>query len=172
MPFGFFSANILSQIFEKGKFSFPISPFTLVYCDENYYMLGYDAAKKEIRPFRVDRMERVNTEETEREGHNAFAAIKMEDYQKYTFSMFGGKIENVRMRFQNRMMNVVIDRFGSDVFVSIADSSHFDITVPVAVSQQFFGWIFGLGNTVQIIEPDSVREQMRDKLAEAEGRYQ
>ncbi len=43
---------------------------------------------------------------------------------------------------------------------------HFEITVPVAVSQQFYGWIFGLGKAVRIIAPESVKDDMKKALAD------
>ena len=50
--------------------------------------------------------------------------------------------------------------------------NHFIVTVPVAVSPQFFGWVLGLGKNVQIIGPEEVRTQMRDYLADISGFYQ
>ena len=69
-------------------------------------------------------------------------------------------------------MNAVIDRFGADVPVRKVDKSHFEITVPVAISQQFFGWVFGLGKMVRIIAPESVRAEMQKQLLEIGARYE
>ena len=48
------------------------------------------------------------------------------------------------------------------------DDAHFAVNVSVAVSPQFFSWVFGLGGAVQIIEPDDVcisfRQQLQDML--------
>ena len=85
--------------------------------------------------------------------------------------MYGGEIEHVTMQFHNRLMNAVIDRFGADVPVRKVDKSHFQITVPVAVSQQFFGWVFGLGKMVRIIGPENVRAKMQEQLLEIGERY-
>ena len=149
-----------------------ISPFALVYSDENYYFLGYDAEKREIRPFRVDRMENVVTQDADRVGQDAFAEIKIEDYKKYSFSMFGGERETVTMVFQNRMMNAVIDRFGSDIHARKVDNNHFEINVSVAISQQFFGWVFGLGKMVRITAPEGVKAQMKKALEDVGERYE
>ena len=84
----------------------------------------------------------------------------MANYTKYTFSMFGGEVQNVELVFQNRMMGAAMDRFGRDIVPMRVDDNHFRIVVPVAVSQQFFAWVFGLGNSVRIAGPESVKEQM------------
>ena len=159
---------------------------TLLPMDQNHFVktyfgalakklapLGYDPEKKEIRPFRVDRMDGVILcYDKPREGQEAYDAIDKSAYTNYTFSMYGGEIEKVTMVFQNRMMNAVIDRFGKDVLAVPEDKSHFRITVPVAVSQQFFGWVFGLGKSVRIVEPESVKKQMMKALADIAERYE
>ena len=157
---------------KRGK-EYYISPWALIYTDDNYYLLGYDPEKKEIRPFRVDRMDGVILcYDKPREGQEAYDAIDKSAYTNYTFSMYGGEIEKVTMVFQNRMMNAVIDRFGKDVLAVPEDKSHFRITVPAAVSQQFFGWVFGLGKSVRIVEPESVKKQMMKALADITERYE
>ncbi len=155
---------------KKGAF-YIASPFTLIYTDDNYYLLAYESGK--FKHFRVDKMAEVKVLDLiDREGLEEFQKIDMADYSKYTFSMYGGKVERVTMVFQNRMMGTVIDRFGRDMLVMPVDKNHFRITVPVAVSQQFFGWVFGLGKAVRIVEPESVKEQMKKALAEIAERYE
>ncbi len=48
---------------------------------------------------------------------------------------------------------------------------HFKVTVTVAVSPQFFAWVFGLGNYVTITAPDNVMKQMKDMLEKVSKRY-
>ncbi|MBQ6804772.1 MAG: WYL domain-containing protein, partial [Clostridia bacterium] len=48
----------------------------------------------------------------------------------------------------------------------------FRVTVSVAVSNQFYGWVFGLGKSVRIIGPESVKEGMKKALADIAARYE
>jgi len=111
-------------------------------------------------------------QDADRTGQELFERVDMQDYHRYTFNMYGGKVELVTLQFLNRMMGAAIDRFRRDIVVSKADDYHFRITVPVAVSPQFFAWIFGLGNTVSIVEPEHVKEKMKDMLKKASERYE
>ena len=70
------------------------------------------------------------------------------------------------------MMCAAPDRFGRDVVVMKEDDRHFRITVPVAVSNQFYGWVFGLGKTVRIIGPGSAKEGIMKALADITARYE
>lgn len=166
IQFKYFDYDIKKQrhYMKKGEY-YLASPFTLIYTDDNYYLLAYESGK--FKHFRVDKMEEVKALDLiDREGVEEFQKIDMAAYSKYTFSMFGGEITPVTMVFQNRMIGAVMDRFGREVLVMPEDKTHFRITVPVAVSQQFFGWVFGLGKAVRIVGPESVKEKMVKSLEE------
>ena len=80
--------------------------------------------------------------------------------------------ETVTMVFRNRMMGAVMDRFGSDIVAMKEDNTHFRVSVSVAVSQQFFAWVFGLGKAVRIVAPESVKEQMKKALQDIAESYE
>lgn len=157
---------------KKGAF-YQMSPYELVYTDDNYYLVAYDAEKRKRHTFRIDRMANVAIVLQDREGKELFGDDRNEKLrlQKSTFSMFDGKIETVSMKFRINMLNAVIDRFGKDVFITPVDKEHFQISVPVAVSQQFYGWVFGLGNYVSIIGPEHIKKEMAKKLEDVRKRY-
>lgn len=146
-----------------------VSPYALIYTDDNYYLLGYEGKMKH---FRVDKMEKMELLARDREGQEKYDQIDMRAYTNYTFSMYGGKMINVTMVFSNHMMDAVLDRFGRDVVVSRYDDRHFKIIVPVAVSNQFFAWVFGLGKAARIIDPPEVKAQMKKLLDEIARRYE
>ena len=157
----------------KGTF-YQLSPYELVYTDDNYYLVAYDHDRKKRFIYRVDRMANVETVLLDREGKEFFGDNRNEKLrlQKSTFSMFDGKIETVTMRFRVNMLNAVIDRFGRDVFITPLDKDHFQISVPVAISQQFYGWVFGLGNYVTITAPEHIKKEMAKKLEDVRKRYE
>ena len=75
------------------------------------------------------------------------------------------------MRFDNKLVSMVLDRFGHDIMLVKDGDSHFTITEPVAVSPQFFAWIFGLGEKADIVEPVEVRKKMRKMMEKTLQRY-
>lgn len=135
-----------------------------------YYLLAY--AEDDIKTFRADRMAAVHAGEQERQGKELFEAFDLGKYTKSTFGMFAGKEEKVEMVFHNSLIDTVIDKFGKEVWLSPVDDYHFKITVPVAVSPQFFGWVFGLGGKATIVGPKSVVKKMKDMLGSVSERYE
>lgn len=160
------------KVYSKKGQKFVVSPWMMVYSDENYYLVAFDSDKQEMRHFRVDRMEGVIQLETDREGADAYSQIDKENYTTYNFGMYQGERKYVTMRFTNDMVDSVLDRFGNNVDINpLKDKRHFETTVLVSVSDQFFGWVFGLGNKVQIVRPDDVVEKMKAQLGKITERY-
>ena len=50
-----------------------------------------------------------------------------------------------------------MDRFGADVPFTIVDEKHFEVTVPVVMNADFYGWIFSLGGRIVIMAPEKAR---------------
>ena len=161
--FKYFHYNLkLGREYSKKGEPYEVSPWIMLYDNDNYYLFAY--TEGDFRIFRVDRMASVEQGINEREGREEFEKMDMGAFSKSTFGMFNGKEEWVEMVFQNRMIDTVIDKFGKDIRLTKTDDQHFRITVPVAVSPQFFAWVFGLGNYATIIGPESVVKQMKDML--------
>lgn len=144
---------------------YQVSPWALTWDDENYYMIAYEEASDSIRHYRVDKMEHIALTEQPRKGQRLFHdRFNLAAYSRKVFGMFSGEEKTVRLRCENRFIGVLRDRFGADLMVQPYDEAHFAVNVTVAVSPQFFSWVFGLGGGVQIIEPRDVREQFQQQL--------
>ena len=145
------------KVYHNDKKPLVVSPRALVWKDENYYVVGYYEKYGGYVNFRVDKMMRVEVLEQEAEKDPNF---DVNGHCRRLFGMFGGRCEQVRMRFNNSLAGVVVDRFGlKTVFYNRGDS--FEIEVELEVSPVFFGWIFQFGEMAEVVAPDSVREEFR-----------
>lgn len=168
--FKYFHYNLkMERVYSHKGEAYEVSPWALLYDNDNYYLYAF--VDGEFRNYRVDRMASVEQGTNERQGKEAFEKKDMPAFSKSTFGMFNGQEERVEMVFHNRMMDVVIDKFGKEVWLEKVDEWHFKISVPVAVSPQFFAWVFGLGNYVTITGPEHVKQQMKEMLEEVHKRY-
>lgn len=144
--------------------SYFVQPYALIYSDNNYYLLAFDNYKKKYH-FRVDRMTSVHLHTWTFNAHTLNPKVDIENYTKYTFAMYGdGELVPVEMRFHNKLVSVILDRFGYETPLTPDGANHFIITQPIAVRPQFFAWIFGLGDKAEIIAPVEVRQQMAETL--------
>ena len=88
--------------------------------------------------------------------------------QKKVFSMFSGEKVLVDLRCDNSLMKTMVDRFGEDVTTLAYDITSFRVQTEVSASPTFFGWVFGFNGKVQILAPESVKEQYRQMIAQAD----
>lgn len=139
-----------------------ISPWALTWDDENYYLVAYDGKAEKIKHFRVDKMDKIQTTNDNREGKDAFKRFDLAIYAKKNFGMFGGRDERVTVKVDNSKVGIFLDRFGKDdVSVFKASPDSVEMSFNVAISDQFYGWIFGLGEGVEIISPSGVVEEAK-----------
>ena len=156
---------------KEGAF-YEVSPWKLTWDDENYYLMAFDKEANVIKHYRVDKMLDIALTQEERVGKEFFDKIDMAAYTKKTFGMFAGEEKTVRLLCQNSMIGVIVDEFGAEVAIRKEDEKHIVARMDVAVSPQFFGWLAGLGDRVEIIAPKDVREEYHAYLANIISQYQ
>lgn len=141
-----------------------ISPYSLGWDDENYYLVGYDSEAKKIKHFRVDKMADIQTVEEPRDGRESYEALDMGIYSRKTFGMFTGDETAVKLRFSKDLVGVVLDRLGRDVMLIPDGDEHFTVTTDIVISPQFFAWIFGFAGRAEILSPSHVIDAMAQQL--------
>lgn len=162
VAFKYTSWNLKKQLVPKhdGKV-YRISPWALTWDDENYYLIGFDEEENKIKHFRVDKMLSLEELTEGRLGKDEFSGFDLATYSKKVFGMYGGEEQTVKLRVNNNLVGVIIDRFGTDInIIPDKDKEHFTVNVEVASSNQFLGWIIGLGDGVEIISPTELRDKM------------
>lgn len=149
-----------------------VSPWALMWDDENYYLVGFDSRTQQIRHYRVDKMLKLSVTDVDREGAEAFRDFDTAAYSKRIFGMFSGEEKKVTLEVRNELVGVILDRFGKEILISIVDPKHFSVNVDVAVSRQFLGWIIALGDGVRITGPEEVVSLMREETKRLVSQYE
>lgn len=165
------SDSIQSAIAEKKKISFQyfdysidgkqklrhhgeqylVSPFDLIWSNDTYYLVGFHDKKEIVAKFRVDRIKNLIIT-------GIRAVSKPKDYSVaefflQEFSMLHGDKCIVTLLCQNDLINSIIDRFGVDIKTTVVDDNQFTITVPVNLSNIFYGWVFSSAGKMKILFP-------------------
>ena len=144
--------------YRRGGKLYTVSPYALIWEDENYYLLAYDPEAGAMRHYRADRLAHLALAGGPRGGKEVFARLDMAAYTKRTFGMFGGEETGVTLEFAAHLAGVVIDRFGKDVTFFPAGDGRFRAYVHVVPSVQFMGWLAGLGAEARLISPPEVQK--------------
>ena len=156
--------NLEKQLVPKSDRAVTVSPWALVWDDENYYMIAFDGESGIMKHYRVDKMKDIRCLQEPREGRESFKGFDAAGFAKKTFGMYGGRTEKVTLECDNSLVGPILDRFGTDVIIVPAGEQKFKVTHEVVVSGQFFGWLVGLGPGVRIVYPQNVADEFRDRL--------
>lgn len=165
--------DIDHQVERRQGLAYTVSPYKLIINDGNYYLLAFDDYSQDIRTYRVDRMKSIRMTGIPRDGEDQFLKIDLKTYMQRTFSMFHGEKEHLVLRFRMSLLDTVIERFGrTNVTYTKSDEHHFNISVDVEISDQFFGWLCGFGQGVQIVAPQEIKNKYTNYLKSIISRYE
>ena len=164
--------NDLNQQVERRKGEkYIVSPYQLMINDGNYYLLAYSDKKKDIIPFRVDRMREVALTHEPRDGEEAFYKLDLRTYSQRVFSMYQGRKARIKLRFIPPLLDTMIERFGtSNAQYGKPDDRHYTVETEVEVSDQCYGWLLGFGKRVKLMYPAEEQEKFLayvDKIRDA-----
>ncbi len=144
---------------------YKVSPLSLTWKDENYYLIAYDAKEEKIKHFRVDKMSRIAIVPDEsRSGLEELHKLDMAFYTNTVFGMFGGEEEIITLMLPSSMIGILIDRFGKEIDVRKREDGMISVRIKAAVSRQFYGWLTGLGSEVSLLSPEKVKQEYRTYL--------
>ena len=168
VSFRYFDYNVAKEkVFRREGKRYTVSPYGLIWSDENYYLVGWDHGELELRHYRVDKTAELIITGLPREGDESCKSFDLAEYGRKHFHMFSGREAKVRLRCENRFVNVMLDRFGQEAMLIPDGPGHFTLTVEAVVSPQFYGWLFGLGEQVELTAPDWAVEEYRERLHKA-----
>ena len=148
---------------KNGGEPYILSPYTLTWNGDFYYVVGWSEKHGKIAVFRVDRfaeppqlLEEPAVKKPKGYSIGAFA--------EKAFRMFDADHETVTLLCDNSAMNTVIDHFGSKVKATPVDKEHFQFEAEVSVSPTFFSWVFEFGGKIRIVGPENVKAAFEKQL--------
>ena len=146
------------------------TPIEVAYDDGFYYLTAWDDDRLKICQYRIDRMESVQILDE--------PAVRNEEISDYTssprpseyFGRFGGKEVMAKLVVGADHVEIIRDRFGSDVPIHPdpgGKTGH--VLVKVYSSVQFFGWVASLDGCVTIAKPQSLVDEYHAYLRKLLG---
>lgn len=152
--------NTKKQLVERnnGK-EYIVSPISLIWDDEYYYLAAFDTEADKIKHYRVDKIRGIFVGDETRDKIQETKEFNSADYAKQHFGMFSGDEDIVTIRFENGLIGAIIDRFGKGVTIIPRGNGYSSARIKLQVSDRFFGWLVGFHGGVTIDAPKEVQEK-------------
>ncbi len=149
---------------------YTVSPYALVWENENYYLVCFSEKHQNISRFRVDRMTQVDMTELPARDLSDEEQAEVTNLQSL-YGMYGGELMELKIQFDNSLINVVMDRFGEKTICHKNSENTFYINREVQIAPTFWGWLFQFGSKAKILEPASAVEMAKAEIEKLSSNY-
>ena len=155
------------KVLRHGGEPYVVSPYSLIWDGDYYYVVGFSEKRGIVQSFRLDRIFKTPDILPE----DSLPAPESYDINAYSRSIFRmydtDQPVTVELLCSNYIMNAVIDQFGKGVQVRETDEEHFVVTAEVCASPTFFSWVFCWKGDMKILTPAAVAEEYREMARKA-----
>ena len=140
------------------------TPVQVVFSDGYYYLITWSDNHQDFVRFRVDRMRLVQVSREAATRNSSIANYDLEDFAYQAFGMYDGKPVRAKLLVAADAMDIIADRFGTEVPVKALKDGSAEVSVTVRKSAQFFGWVAGMDGAVKLAGPKAVVDEYRTWL--------
>lgn len=159
------------KVYRKDGNRYTANPVIMVWNKDNYYLLAFHNNHDDIVTYRLDKIDDIKIEDTERQPHAEYETFNTEEYRNQVFSMFGGELQGVTLSITREMITDVFDKFGDTVKMRKKDDDTYIADIKVQISRPFFAWIVGSQGKVRILHPCNVAEEFNGFIAKIKETY-
>lgn len=159
----------------EGK-SFIINPYSLIWSNDHYYLIGNNDKYGNLIHLRLDRISEVYPMQTAAKHFSKVSKytdkFDTADYSNHIFNMFTGESGEIALICSNNIIDDILERFGEETPLKIYDDDHFLIRADVELSNGLVSWIMQYGTDIRVKEPRSLMNAVKEKAKEILSEYE
>lgn len=153
-----------------------VSPYALIWMQDRYYLVANMNGREDLTHFRLDRIRGVREEPVKWRHFSEVSPYQEEfdlsDYARKCINMYGGEAEKILLWCAHDLAAEIADRFGTEYVLKDSDAFGFTVEVTAVPGKGFLNWAGQFGADLEILRPEFLRNEMRNRLLAAAGRYE
>ena len=153
------------KVYRRDGHHYVVEPVALVFNEDNYYLIVYSEKHDGTANYRVDRIDGVEIIDDPVSDKARSLRRKVARYTEEAFKMFNGQPETITLRFTDKLIGPVLDKFGEVTKMTRMDDHTIESTVQVRIAPTFWGWLFQFGTDMDIVGPEALKEEYKNKAA-------
>lgn len=154
-----------------------ISPYSLVFYNREYYLIGYNRYAKKMYHFRVDKIRSVTASNypyiEPKEVSDYQDAVDTADYITKTYKMYSSSEEcTVTLRFKPSLLEYLLRYFPDlQIKTKAGKNNVLEAQTKVNLSDGFYNYILGYGGQVEILEPENIAHELKNRAQKIADMY-
>lgn len=138
-----------------------VDPYHLYNFQGVWYFCGYCHLRNEVRDFALDRIGKIKILP---EGFESPKDFSIKDYLSQAFRIFKGEKEKIRIRFDSYQARWIRERIWHES-QKIEELENGEIIFEIEANpEEIKRWILGYGSHAEVLEPISLREEIKKEL--------
>ena len=105
------------RVYRKDKDRYVVEPMTLIFNEDNYYLMCFSTKYDGITNYRGDRMEEVQIESEQVSVKAIILDDVIAEYTNQVFKMHNGPAVDITIEVKDKLIGVIQDKFGEDTKV-------------------------------------------------------
>lgn len=156
------------RVYRKNKEKYITEPMALIYNEDNYYLMSFNAKYDGVSTYRLDRMDSTDMLDEDVSDNAVIYADDTTHFTEQAFKMFGGPVEDVVLQFSKDMIGVIYDKFGEKTAM-IKSGENYIANVKVQVSPVFWGWVCQFPRRLKILSPEVLKKDFEEWIEKLKG---
>ena len=145
-----------------------VSPFAIVYDKQQFYLIGIKEGQTGFYHYRIDRIKNLNKLEEKITIKRTEKEIK--NFAESSVEVFGGDKKEIECICSNFLLDTIFDQFGKNITIIKNDDKTFRLIVD-ANPMGFKMWAMRNIDCVEVLKPESLRDEMKEIIKNAEKKY-
>lgn len=160
----------------RKKERYVVNPYQLVVANGFYYLIGNYDKYDDISHYRIDKISRMRILDDQPIKSTTLVkglehGLNLPKHMAEHIYMYSGESVQAQIEVPSDMMNELVDWFGTDFHIQSKQKSRMVIRVSCN-RQALFYWLLQYGPFVELLSPESLRNEIKAELQKMYTKYQ
>ena len=154
--------------YEREGKAFRAEPYALSWVNGMYCMIGKDQETGRMEAYQLDRMRHLKIISIP----FIRSDFSLDQFKAAFLPNAGDQVTDIRIRFNQEMIQAAMSRFGKEAVISELDSSHFILETKDKLTEDLVYWLMIWGDQAKVLEPEMLVEHIKEKIASMQAIYE
>jgi predicted DNA-binding transcriptional regulator YafY len=146
-----------------------IDPYNLIFREGAWHIIGYCHMKNEVQAFKLTRIESINITDKIYMTPRTFS---LKEYLSDNWGVFKGDKIRVSIRFSGELEELINNtKWHTTQEIKLEDNNFIKFTVYLDETEEIKKWIMGFGRRAEVIEPQELREEIKEEIQDMLKKY-